>query len=194
MRIILASGSKNRRMIMDRIGIDYEIITSDVEEYSEATDPEQYVRELSMGKAQSVKSQIEGEAIIIAADSTVYFDGKIIEKPKNKEEAFNNIKEMNGKTFCLNTGVTILDLYQNKEVNYSDKVEITFRKADDEDIRWYVENEPNVLSGCGFAIPGKAEIFVEKINGDFNTLFGLSLSSVYYKLKELGYSIDDLRK
>lgn len=117
--------------------------------------------------------------------------GNIFEKPKIKEEAFNNMKLMIGKVAYLNTGMTIKDLYQNKEVTSSDVVEVHFRKADDEDIKWYVENEKNVLSGCGFTSPGKSEIFVDKIIGDFNTLFGISASAIYYKLKELGYSMSD---
>jgi len=193
MRLILASGSKNRQEIFKKTGWKFEVITSTKEEESNATDPYEYTKDLSRDKANSVASQIEGEALIIAADSVVYMDGKIFEKPKNKEEAFENIKLMSGKKFNLITGTTIKDLYQKKELTFSDVVEIYFRKADDEDIKWYVENEPNILTGCGFTIPGKAEIFVDKIVGDFNTLFGISISSVYYKLKELGYGIDSIK-
>lgn len=191
MRLILASSSKNRQNIFKNLGWKYEVVKSLVEEKSEATDPRQYVMDLSKDKANSVAEQIAGKAIIISADSVVYMDGKIFEKPKSKEEAFENIKLMSGKTVYLNTGMTIKDLYQNKEVVFSDVVEVHVRKADDEDIRWYVENEKNILNGCGFTIPGKAEIFVDKIVGDFNTMFGISPSCIYYKLKELGYSMKD---
>ena len=194
MRLILASGSRNRQNIFKNMGWKYEVITSKVEEHSDATDTREYVMDLSKAKANSVASQIEGEALIISADSVVFMDGKIFEKPKSKEEAFNNIKQMSGKVTYLTTGMTIKDLYQNKEVTFSDVVEVHFRKIDDEDIRWYVENEKNVLSGCGYTIPGKAEIFVDKIVGDFDTLFGISISSVYAKLKELGYSMNDFEK
>lgn len=105
--------------------------------------------------------------------------------------AFQNIKEMSGKTTYLTTGMTIKDLYQNKEITFSDVAEVQIRKVDDEEIKWYVENEKDVLNGCGYRFPGKAELFVDKIIGDFNTLFGISISSVYAKLKELGYSIND---
>lgn len=191
MRLILASTSRNRQNIMKTIGWKYEVITSNVEEYSEATDPSEYVMDLSRDKANSVASQIDGQAIIISADSVVYMDGKIIEKPKSKEESFNNIKLMSGKVVYLNTGMTIKDLYQNKEITFSDVVEVHLKELDDEDIKWYVENEKNLLNSCGFVIPGKAEIFVDKIAGDFNTLFGISSSAIYYKLKELGYSMKD---
>lgn len=191
MRLILASSSKNRKNIFNNIGWKYEIIKSLVEEHSDATDPKEYVKDLSRDKAKSVASQIDGKAIIVAADSVVYMDGKIFEKPKSKEEAFNNIKLMSGRVTYLTTGTTIKDLYNNNEITFSDVVEVHFRKLDDEDIKWYVENEKNILNGCGYVLPGKAEIFIDKIVGDFDTMFGISASAVYYKLKELGYSMKD---
>ena len=191
MRLILASSSKNRQKIFKNVGWKFEVVKSIVEEHSDATDPREYVMNLSRDKANSVASQIKGQALIISADSIVYMDGKIFEKPKSKEEAFNNIKLMSGRVSYLTTGMTIKDLYQNKELTFSDVVEVYLRKVDDEDIRWYVENEENILNGCGYTIPGKAEIFIDKIVGDFNTLFGISISLVYAKLKELGYSMKD---
>ena len=194
MRLVLASSSKNRQRIIKNMGWKFEVIKSTVEEYSEATDPREYVMDLSRDKANSVAEQIKGKALIISADSVVYMDGKIFEKPKTKEEAFNNLKQASGKVSYLTTGMTIKDLYQNKEVTFSDVVEVHLRKVDDEDIRWYVENEKNILNGCCYTFPGKAEVFMEKIVGDFNTLFGISISSVYAKLKELGYSLKDFEK
>ncbi len=191
MRLILASSSKNRQNILKNIGWKYEVVKSTVEEHSDSKDPREYVMDLSRDKANSVASQIDGQALIISADSIVYMDGKIFEKPKSKEEAFNNMKLMSGRVTYLTTGMTIKDLYQNKEISFSEVAEVHLRKIDDEDIKWYVENEKDVLNGCGYRFPGKAEIFIDKIVGDFNTLFGISISSVYSKLKELGYSIND---
>ena len=191
MRLILASSSKNRQNIFNNMGFKYEIITSLVEEYSEATNPCEYVMDLSKDKANSVASQVNDKAIIIAADSVVYLDGKIFEKPKDREEAFNNIKMMSGKVTKLTTGMTIKDLYQNKEITFYDVVDVYFKEVSDEDIKWYIDNEENLFKGCGCAIPGKAEIFVNKIDGDFNTLFGISISKVYDKLNELGYTLTD---
>ena len=77
MRLILASSSKNRQNIFKNIGWKYEVVKSTVEEYSEATEPREYVKDLSRDKANSVASQIEGQALIVAADSVVYMDGRI---------------------------------------------------------------------------------------------------------------------
>ena len=191
MRLILASGSKQRKDIFDLIGLKYDVIKSTVEEKSKKTNPQEYVMELSKNKANSVSNQIKDKAIIIAADTVIYMNGKIYEKPKSKEEAYKNIKEMSGNLTFAVTGVTIKDLYKDKEITYSDTAEVYLRKVNDEEIRWYVENEKNLLNICGYTILGKASIFLEKVVGDYNTLFGISPSILFDKLKELGYTITD---
>lgn len=191
MNLILASSSKPRQDIFKSIGWKYEVIKSLVEEKSESTNPSDYVKDLSRDKANSVASQINKKAIIVATDSVIYMDGKIYEKPKSKEEAYQNMKEMSGKCTLAVTGVTIKDLYQGKEICFSDTAEVYIKKVSDEDIKWYVENEENILNRCGYAMLGKASLFLDKVNGDYNTLFGISPSKLYDGLKELGYKLSD---
>lgn len=191
LKLILASSSKQRQDIFKNIGLKYEVIKSLVEEKSDGTDPSEYVKDLSKDKANSVASQINEKAIIISADSIIYMNGKIYEKPKSKEEAYQNLKEMSGKITYAVTGVTIKDLYKNEEICFADVAEVHLKEIDDEDIKWYVENEKDILNRCGYAILGKASIFLKKVNGDYNTLFGISPSKMYDKLKELGYKISD---
>lgn len=191
LKLILASSSKQRQDIFKNIGLKYEVIKSLVEEKSDSTDPSEYVKDLSKDKANSVASQINEKAIIISADSIIYMNGKIYEKPKSKEEAYQNLKEMSGKITYAVTGVAIKDLYKNREVCFSDTAEVHIKEISEEDIKWYVENEKDILNRCGYAMLGKASIFLNKVNGDYNTLFGISPSKMYDKLKELGYKISD---
>ncbi len=191
MRLILASGSKPRQDIFKNMGWKYEVIKSLVEEQSNATDPSEYVKDLSRDKANSVASQIDGNAIIVSADSIIYMEGKIYEKPKDKEEAYNNMKEMSGKVTYAVTGVTIKDLYQNKEISFADTAKVYIKEISDDDIKWYVDNEKDILNRCGYVMLGKASAFLDKVDGDYNTLFGISPSKVYDKFKELGYKMSD---
>lgn len=190
-RLILASGSKTRQDIFKNIGFKYEVVKSIVEENSKAKDPYEYVKELSRNKANSVSSQIKGKAIIIAADSVIYMNEKIYEKPKDKKEAYQNLKEMSGNLTIAITGVTIKDLYQNKEICFSDSADVYLNEISDEEIKWYVENEKNISNICGYAMLGKACLFLDKVNGDYNTLLGISPSKMFGKLKELGYKLSD---
>lgn len=191
MRLILASNSKTRKDIFDMVGWKYEVITSNTEENSNSTDPKQYVMDLSKDKANSVASQITDKALIISADSIIYMDNKKFEKPKSKEKGFENIRKMSGKVNYAITGVTIKDLYQNKEISFTDITEVYFKNVFDKDIAWYVENEKYLLNRAGYSIAGKTSIFVDKIVGDYYNILGMPISKLYSKLNELGYSISD---
>ena len=191
MKLILASNSKTRKDIFDMVGWKYEVITSNVVENSNSIDPKQYVIDLSKDKANSVASQITDKALIISADSIIYMDNKKFEKQKTKEEGFENIKKMSGKVNYAITGVTIKDLYQNKEISFTDVTEVYFKNVSDKDIAWYVENEKYLLNRAGYSIAGKTSIFVDKIVGDYYNILGMPISKLYSKLNELGYSISD---
>ena len=176
-KVILASGSKQRKDIFEMIGLKYEVITSLVDENSTKEDPYEYVEELSKGKAESVTEQINEKAIIISADTIVYFNGKKYEKPKTKEEVFKNMKDMSNKV--------------NKTITFSSSTDVKFRELTDEEINWYIEGEKRIFKCCGYVPLGKAAIFLDSVNGDYNTMFGISPSLVFSKLKELGYSISN---
>lgn len=192
MRIILASASKQRQDIFNMIGLKYDVITSDVPEESNQTEPDKYVEELSLNKAKSVEKQIKDKAIIISADTIIYSNNKIYEKPKSKEEAYSNLKELSNNKCTAYTGITLIDLYKEKVICSSSKVNVYFNEIKDEEAEWYVNNEEKIFKCCGFVPLGKAALFINKIEGDYNTLLGISPSIVYNKLKELGYSVNDL--
>lgn len=190
MRIILASASKQRQDIFNMIGLKYDVITSDVPEESNQTEPDKYVEELSLNKAKSVEKQIKDKAIIISADTIIYSNNKIYEKPKSKEEAYSNLKELSNNKCTAYTGITLIDLYKEKVICSSSKVNVYFNEIKDEEAEWYVNNEEKIFKCCGFVPLGA--LFINKIEGDYNTLLGISPGIVYNKLKELGYSFNDL--
>ncbi|MBQ9072371.1 MAG: Maf family protein [Bacilli bacterium] len=113
------------------------------------------------------------------------------EKPKTKKEAYINLKELSNNKHSAYTGITIIDLYKEKTISFSSRVDIYFKKLSDEEIEWYVNNEEKIFKCCGYVPLGKASIFIDKIDGDYNTLLGISPSIMFEKLKELGYSITD---
>ena len=191
MRLILASSSKVRQEIFDMIGWKYETISSNAEEISSSKDPRQYAMDLSKSKATEVQKHIEGEALIISADSIAYMDGEIFGKPKSKQEAFEMTKKMSGKMNYAITGVTIKDTYHNKEITFYDETEVHFKILSDDEIRWYVENQEHLLERAGYSLEGKTAMFVSKIVGDYYNVLGMPISKLYDKLHELGYTIRD---
>ena len=192
MKIILASNSNTRKKILDSLNIKYDVIVSDKEEVADNSDPRKYVEELSKVKAKSVSEKIDrSDVIIIAADSIIYKDGKIYQKPKSIEEAMENLREFSN---CKNqgiTGVTIIDMSNRRNVTFSCVTDVYFKRICEEDIKWYVKHEKDLLKKAGYSLEGTISLFVEKIEGDFYNVLGLPLGMLYTKLNELGYSLDD---
>lgn len=175
------------------MGLKYEIVKSNIEEKSNYKIPNKYVMDLSRQKGINVKNKINEKCLIISCDTIIYMNGKKYEKPKTKIEAKNNIKEMIGKITYAYTGVTIIDTINNKEITYYDKAALKLRNDITEDeIDWYINNEENLFERCGYTILGKGIVFIDKVIGDYNTIFGISASGLIRHLNELGYSINDL--
>ncbi len=193
MRLILASSSKTRRAILDMLGFKYEVITSKDAEKSNETDFEKYVIGLSKIKARSAAKQLNNEkALIIAADTIICMGNKKFEKPKSKEKALENMQLFSGNMNYALTGVTIRDLYKNKELTFFDKTEVYFKKITEADMHWYINNTEHILEHAGYSLAdGKALIFLDKIVGDYYNILGMPISKLYTNFNELGYSASD---
>ena len=191
MKLVLASASKRRQDIFDMVGIKYTVVTSSDKEVSTAKSIDEYVKDLSRHKAEAVAKKLNEPAVIVSADTVVYMDGKTYEKPKSKDEAFKSMKEMSGKKTYVYTGMTVKDTYQNKSVTDVDVCVVYVKEMSDDEIEWYVENQENILDISGYAMLGKADMFLDRVEGDYNTLFGISPSKVYGMLKKLGYKLED---
>ena len=192
MRIILASSSITRRKIMDELNIKYDIITSDIEERSQSSDPRLYVEELSRNKALSVSNKVQdNKSLIIAADTIIYKDGKKYEKPKTIEEVIDNLKELSGAKNQGITGVTIFDTSNGNSKTFSCTTDVYFKDISEEDIMWYVSHEKDLLKKAGYSLEGTMSLFLEKIDGDYYNVLGLPLGMLYSKLNEMGYSLKD---
>lgn len=193
MRVVLASSSITRRKIMDELNIKYDIITSDIEERSQSSDPKLYVEELSRNKALSVSSKVDdNKSLIIAADTIIYKDGKKYEKPKTIEEVIANLKELSGAKNQGITGVTIFDTSNRNSKTFSCTTDVYFKTISEEDIMWYVSHEKDLLKKAGYSLEGTMSLFLEKIDGDYYNVLGLPLGMLYSKINEMGYSLKDL--
>lgn len=190
-KLILASKSKWRKEIIEMAGLNCETMASDVEENIEFDNhPDEYVMELSRLKAKAVAEKID-EGIIISADTIGYMNNEKFEKPKDREEAFRNIKKLSGNVNYAVTGVTLIDKYKNKEITFAEKAAVYFKEMTDEEINWYIDNEENIYDCAGYSMETKASMFVTKIEGDYKSIVGLPISRIYDELKKFGYNIND---
>lgn len=192
MKLILASNSRTRRDILDRMGLKYEVKPSNIEEQSDKSNTREYVEDLSKQKAESVV-KLYKDGIILSADSIICIGKEKLEKPKSKNDAKRMMKKLSGKINYAITGVTIIDLYQNKNITFSEVTKVYFDELDDDEINWYVENEEFILERCGYSLAGKSAIYIPKIDGDYYNVLGLPINRIYKNLRKLGYRITDFK-
>ena len=191
-RIILASASPRRRELMAMAGYEFEIKVSHKEEKYVSTEPSEIVKELALLKAEDIAEQetviLNGEElVVIGADTVVAHAGKILGKPKSKQEAFDMIKGFQGDKHQVYTGVAVLkyDGEGNKSiVNEAVKTDVYVNPMTDEEIWKYIEND-NVMDKAGsYGIQSGFSIHIEKIEGDYFNVVGLPISFIYEVLKK----------
>lgn len=190
MKLILASNSRTRKEIFDKVGLIYETMPSNIEEKSDKSNPKEYVMDLSLQKANYIASKIE-KGVIVSADSIIYIDDKKLEKPKTKEQAKEMLKLLSGRVNYAVTGVTIIDKYQDKIVTFEETTEVYFDELTEEEMDWYIDNEQFIFERAGYSIAGKSSIYIPKINGDYYNILGMPISKVYKELHKLGYNLSD---
>ena len=182
--VILASGSPRRKEILSSVGPEFDVIPSSADEKSDITDPAELVKHLSRVKAADVFSR-RPESIVIGADTVVYLPGYgIMGKPSDRDDAFRMISALSGKTHEVHTGVTVAD--GGDYTTFSSVTYVTFKKISEDEISAYVSSgEPYDKAG-GYAVQGKACLFVEKLDGDYYNVVGLPISPLYDILKKKG--------
>ncbi len=185
-RIILASASPRRRELLHQIGLEPEIIPSTVEETITSTEPDLVVMELSQQKAEDVASAYRGtDAFVIGADTVVAFNGKILGKPHSTEEAFEMLKDLQGNTHQVYTGVTIINCENGRKETFAERTEVLVYPMEDEEIRAYIATKDPMDKAGAYGIQGQFAAHIQGIHGDYNNVVGLPVGRVYQWLKKM---------
>lgn len=182
-RIILASASPRRKKLLEKAGLKFEIAESGIEEKINKKLPaDELTRELSMRKAKDVAPKVKN-ALIIAADSVVVINGKILGKPKDEEDAVRILESLNGKMHYSVTSFTILDTKTKRSVTKSVRTEIYFNRVSKQNIVDYVSSKKPLDKAGAYGIQELPKEFVRRIVGDFDNVVGLPTSAVLKELK-----------
>jgi septum formation protein len=182
-QLILASGSPRRKEILEQVDISFEVMKSDVEEVITKTDPAEIVMELSRQKAEDVFGKLDDPAIVLGADTVVAYDGKILGKPEDEEDAKAMLRLLSGKKHSVFTGVTLVN-DKRTETFYEETV-VEFYPMSEEEIEAYVlSGEPMDKAGA-YGIQGKAAAFIKGIQGDYYNVVGLPIAKVIINLQKM---------
>ena len=194
-RVILASASPRRRELLGKIFATFEVIPSGAEENVSVTEPSKVVEELSLLKAKDIfdkQEKAEG-LLVIGSDTIVAYDGQILGKPADTDHAFAMLKELQGNTHQVYTGVTLCAVKDGKEVikTFYECTDVTFYSMTDEELWDYVwTKEESGKLECmdkagSYGIQGYGAVLVEKICGDYNNVVGLPVARLAREIKTL---------
>ncbi|HCG34781.1 MAG TPA: septum formation inhibitor Maf [Clostridiales bacterium] len=181
-KLILASGSPRRFQLLTQASIPFEAFPADVDEsYDRSLSPADVVQVLSQRKAKIVASQFP-RRVILAADTVVALQNKILEKPHTAENAKRMLLSLSGQSHHVLTGITLA----KNEVSYTEYVstKVTFRTLSIQEIDTYIATGEPLDKAGAYGVQEKACIFVERIEGDYYNVVGLPLCRVYRLLSE----------
>lgn len=199
-KLILASQSPARLKILRDAGFEPIAVPSEIDEDAvltakQASGPGHYVTTLSQAKAVDVAGRdISKDALVLGADSALSFEGEILGKPQFPETATRRWMQMRGKQGTLFSGQTLIEQQTGKLVTRFSATEVWFSNLSDLQIQRYVESgEPLQVAG-GFTIDSLGGAFIDKIEGDYHTVVGLSLRLLREMMNELEYEYTDFWK
>lgn len=187
MKYILASASERRQELLHRIVNDFEVIVSDFDEDSVKIreNIEEYVIELAEGKATDVRKNVNTDAIIIAADTIVTLDNKILGKPKDENHAFEMLKLLSGKTHRVYSAIVVINTKNENIEKQCSYTEVKFSQITDEEIKDYIKTGEPLDKAGSYGIQGFGGVFVEKINGCYYNVVGLPLNVLNKMIKNI---------
>ena len=188
--IILASKSRVRKEILEKNNIRCKVIASDIDEepikeslLSEGASPELISKNLAEIKAVKVSSQNQSQ-MVLGADSVIDLENKIISKPKDREEALDILKRLNGKKHYLISSVSIA---KNGSMiwNYTDRAELTMKTFEENKLKEYLSKIPDekLYAYNVYQIEGEGKSLFSKIEGNQNTIMGLPIDKIKDYLK-----------
>lgn len=188
---ILASASPARRRLLQIVGIEPIVRPSDFDESQiQLSNPEELVNTLAQRKAQTIAPAFTS-GLIMGCDSVLAVDGNIYGKPANEQEACNRWQQMQGHFGDLYTGHTLIDTAQNRTLVKCKVTRVYFATISRATIEAYVATGEPLKCAGSFALEGRGGLFVEKIEGCYSNVIGLSLPLLRQMLTDLGYQVTD---
>jgi septum formation protein len=176
-RLVLASGSPQRRTILGDLGLDFEVRASDVAEEDEGA-PRVVASENALRKALAVADAAGPGAdhVVLGCDTLVATELEIWGKPPNEDAARETLRRLSGRTHEVVSG---LALVQAGDVRAATEItKVTFRELDDATIDWYLSTGEWEGRAGGYAIQGRGAVLVKRIEGDYLNVVGLPVAAL----------------
>ncbi|UYP47059.1 dTTP/UTP pyrophosphatase [Candidatus Lokiarchaeum ossiferum] len=198
MKLVLGSSSRDRKKCFERANLSFEIIPSNFDESMIINDdPIVLVKDLALKKARNVLqlwndhySKNKEPAIIIGADTMVFYDGKLIGKPKDKQDAFRIISNLSGQYHDIYTGVAIIQSETLQQEVFVDHSRIHFQQLEPSEIWDYLNLKDEFTGRAGaYSLRDRASLFIDEIQGSPTNVIGLPMAKLRRILKNFGVNL-----
>ena len=188
-KIYLASESKRRMQLLKNLRIKFSVIKPRTFEIMEMKAPEKLSIENASKKAWSVVSLVPENACIIAADTIVVLNGRVLGKPRNVLEARKMLGELSGRWHEVITGLSVVLLPERKEVNDAVKTRVKFKQLTDKELEFYIATKEPLDKAGAYGIQGYASMFIERIEGCYFNVVGLPINALYNLMMKVGVNL-----
>ena len=181
MNLILASASPRRKELLGLFRVPFEIRVADIDETMDPEkSPADEVARVSRLKAEAISRSAED--VVIAADTMVVCDDRVLGKPKDEADAFRMLSMLSGRKHQVMTGLTVLS--GEKCVSTTEITQVYFRELTKQEIEAYIATKHPMDKAGAYGIQGGAALFVEKLEGDYFNVMGLPVCKLGVILKE----------
>ena len=179
--LILASQSPRRKALLESRNIEFKMVPSMIDESSISEEsPQTYVKTLARLKAKEVLKKYPNETIL-AADTIVILEDRILGKPKDEAHAYRMLKMLSGKRHYVYTAVSIMR--KDKEETWLSFAEVNFKNVSDDDLLEYVKTKEPLDKAGSYGIQGLGAFLVSSYYGNYHAIMGLPIDEVVEKLK-----------
>ena len=193
MSFYLASASPRRQELLRQIGVDFGVLSVDVDETALPQEaPEEYVQRVALAKALAgLQLQVnEPQCVVLGGDTAVVHQGQIFGKPINRADAIEMLLALSGSTHEVYSAVSVVSAV--KQVTRLVKTQVTFHNISAQQLEVYWETGESLGKAGAYAIQGLAAIFVANIQGSYSGVVGLPVSETAQLLKEFDVQVWDL--
>lgn len=186
MRLILASASPRRSELLAAAGFRFETMPSDVDETPRVGEaPADYAARVARDKAEAALAQCRNSGtVVLAADTVVVADGRILGKPADDRDAESMLKTLSGRVHEVHTGVVVCTGARELAEVVTTRVRVL--PLTDDEIAWYIASREPLDKAGAYAIQGRAARFIDWIEGSWSNVVGLPIATVHRLLKGAG--------
>jgi len=185
-RIVLASGSPRRKALLAALGIDFEVVVSGADEVDHGDCPADIVEANARAKRDEVAARMTEPAVVIAADTLVFYGDRVLSKPADAQEAHAMLRQLSGAMHAVVTGVAVANAVTGQCACGSETTHVTFRALSDAEIGRFIEIVNPIDRAGAYTVDGPGSLLVATYKGCYQNVLGLPIVRLDALLRQIG--------